>query len=241
MQSSRPPTPSTISPMTPLVDDTDEARSEHSEPQTPRRNSKPKLARYTSLFNTFRETSKGPEFAEPWSEDAPPPLPSCADPLHALQSVHSHMMQFSTPVPLEYSSCLFRVFEDYRKVREEKERVEALLQATLTSWKEAEMGWVESEVCYMKEIRRLELLIAKGTSGMTGLFEARQGTIIKRRGGDQKKIATDERFPKFMSAPNGQIDDDLESRDQHSRPMFSIIAAYDNQEHRIPRPAAFAF
>jgi len=199
VQGSRPPTPSGISPMTSLIDDTDSARSEHSEPQTPLRNSKPKLARYTSLFNSFKESSKGPEFAEPWSEDAPPPLQYCVDPLHALQAVHSHMMKFSTPIPLEHSSGLFRVFEDYRKVREEKECVESLLQDTLKSWKEAEMGWVESELRYKTEIRRLELLIAKGTSGMTGsvlinetlcplslplppFFFAHQQTVYSKRG-----------------------------------------------------------
>lgn len=174
IHSSRPQTPSSISPLTPLIDDADDARSEHFEPQTPRCNSKPRLARYTSLFNSFKETSKGPDFAEPWSEDTPLPLQSYVDPLHALQSVHSHMIKFSTPIPLEHNSGLFRVFEDYRKVREEKERVETLLQDTLTSWEMAEKDWTDAELCYKSEIRRLELLIAKGTSGMTGLVSTQR-------------------------------------------------------------------
>ncbi|KAH9861974.1 hypothetical protein IAQ61_010175 [Plenodomus lingam] len=167
IQSSRPETPSSMSRLTPAITDADDVQSEHSEPQTPRPNSKPRVARYTSLFSSFKESSKAPDFNEPWSESSPP-LQFYVDPLLALQSVHSHMISFTTPIPLEHHSGLFRVFEDYRRARHEKERLDTLLQDTLTSWTIAEDHWAESELCYKAEIRRLEILIANGTSGMTG-------------------------------------------------------------------------
>jgi hypothetical protein len=78
-------------------------------------------------------------------------------------------MNSTQPIPVEHNSGLFRVFEDYRKVREHKERLEKLLKDTFHDWGRAEKHWSQAEARYNAEIRRLELLIARGTSGMTGL------------------------------------------------------------------------
>ena len=168
LHGSRPETPVSGTLTTSAIEDAEDTRSERSEVSTPRRNSRPKLARYTSLFSSFKESSKGPEF-EPWSEDAPPPFQPYIDPLNAVQSIRSHMITCSSkPIPLEHNNGLFRIFEDYRKVREEKEHLETLLQDTFQGWKVAEEQWSASEGRYEAEIRRLDLLIARGTSGMTG-------------------------------------------------------------------------
>jgi hypothetical protein len=169
-QDSRPQTPVGAVPTTPAMEDADDAPSEPSDTPAPRRDSKPKLARYTSLFANFKETVKEPEFAfsVPWSEDAPPPFQPYIDPLDVVLSVRSHMASASRPIPMEHNSGLFRVFEDYRKVREQKESLSLLLEETLKDWKRAEEHWMHSKGCYGAEIRRLELLIARGTSGMTG-------------------------------------------------------------------------
>jgi hypothetical protein len=91
------------------------------------------------------------------------------------------MMNSNQPIPIEHNSGLFRVFEDYRKVRENKERLESLLQDTFRDWRIAENHWSAAEGKYDAEIRRLELLIARGTSGMTGsvffLICCRKGRI----------------------------------------------------------------
>jgi hypothetical protein len=164
---SRPHTPVSATSATPTIKDADDVVSERSEP-TPRRDSKPKLARYTSLFSSFKEAIKGPEFAEPWSEEAPSFEPY-VDPLNALQSVRSHMISTSSrPIPTEYNNGLFRIFDDYRRVREEKQRLDILMQEITRDWNKAEERWSESELRYETEIRRLDLLIAKGTSGMAG-------------------------------------------------------------------------
>jgi hypothetical protein len=190
----------------------EDTRSERSETSAPRRDSKPKLARYTSLFTNLKDTPKDIEFTEPWSEDAPPFFQPYIDPLDVLQAVRSHMLNSSQPIPVDHNSGLFRVFEDYRKSREHKERLESLLKDTLLDWETAEKHWSAAgtfdsrsysgsftlgghlrsvsigsptlpsqyiiaytdnvsslESRYDAEIRRLELFIACGTSGMTGL------------------------------------------------------------------------
>ncbi|KAL7774489.1 hypothetical protein CFE70_005401 [Pyrenophora teres f. teres 0-1] len=175
LQGSRPQTPVSAVPITPVFEDTDEARSERSETPAPRRDSKPKLARYTSLFANFKDNSRASDFSEPWSEDAPPVFPPYVDPLDALQAVRLHMVNSCQPIPLEHYSGLFRIFEDYRKAREQKERLGDLMEVTLQDWEKAEEQWRLAEDRYVAEIRRLELLIVRGTGGMTGFV-----TIYKR-------------------------------------------------------------
>lgn len=169
-QGSRPQTPVGAVPTTSAIEDADDVRSERSDTPTPRRDSKPKLARYTSLFGNFKETAKEPEFvfSAPWGEDAPPPFQPYIDPLDVVLSVRSHMASSYQPIPMEHNSGLFRVFEDYRKVREQKESLTTMMEQTLRDWRKAEEHWGYSKDRYSAEIRRLELLIARGTSGMTG-------------------------------------------------------------------------
>lgn len=166
VQSSRPETPLSGVPTTPTVEDAENTRRKRSEPSTPHRNSKPKLARYTSLFSSFKESSRGPESTDPWSEEAPSSFEPYVDPMQVLQCVRSHMVGTNTPIPLDYNNGLFRIFEDYRKVRDEKERLETLSEDILKDWRHAESSWWDAELCYKAEIRRLDLLIAKGTDGM---------------------------------------------------------------------------
>lgn len=169
---SRPTTPMTPVPSTPTPEDIEDTRSERSEASTPRRDSKPKLVRYTSLFATHKEeTTTGPIFAEPWSLEAfPEHVPWVyIDPIVTMESIHSHLCKNSTvPVPLEYNSGLFQIFDDYRKLRSQKDRLEAREQETLEESREVKAHLLKSEERYEAEIRRLELLIAQGTTGMTG-------------------------------------------------------------------------
>ncbi|KAF3047392.1 hypothetical protein E8E12_002142 [Didymella heteroderae] len=72
------------------------------------------------------------------------------------------------PVPLEYASGLFQVFDDYRKLRAHKENLEAREHGALDHSRKTTAQWHQSEILYEAEIRRLELLIARGTSGISG-------------------------------------------------------------------------
>jgi hypothetical protein len=173
IQGSRPGTPVSAAPKTSVEEDITDARSERSETPALHRNSKPKLARYTSLFNSLKDAPRGPDFAEPWSKDAPPHEPYI-DPLFAIQAVVSHMTNYyAKPIPPEHSNGLFRIFEDYRKLRESKQHLEASLLDIRHEWERAECQWLQDERRFNAEIRRLELLIADGAMGLAGCVSRR--------------------------------------------------------------------
>lgn len=72
------------------------------------------------------------------------------------------------PIPLEYNSGLFQVFEDYRKLRAHKDYLEERERSALDHSRKVTAQWHQSEILYEAEIRRLELLIECGTTGMDG-------------------------------------------------------------------------
>jgi hypothetical protein len=162
---SRPATPAT-----PTIDETEDGRVLNSaEPTTPRRNSKPKLARYTSLFSSFKDIPEpSPNFAEPWN-DIVPEFEGYVDPILTIQAIRSHLAKFSR-VPLDsgHSHGLLNIFEHYYQLRTETERLETELQETRQELESTRDRWTHEERRYAEEIRRLELLIARGTTGMAG-------------------------------------------------------------------------
>jgi hypothetical protein len=167
IQGSRPATPVSGPPPTLAIDEENDGQGERATSSTPRRDSRPKPKRYTSLFG-FKDTSKSFDFAEPWGDERPPFEPY-VDPKVAIQSIRSHMVSLSMKqVPLEHNNNLFRIFEDYHKLRDEYERLETLLQETRENLNSSENQWAKEERRYIEEIRRLELLIAQGATGMAG-------------------------------------------------------------------------
>lgn len=163
IQGSRPSTPAT-----PTVEELEEGQTQRTDSSTPRPDAKPKLNRYTSLFSSFKEPPKGPDFSEPWDETIPA-FKHYVDPELTIQSIRSHMIQFSrTPVSLEHNNGLFCIFEEYHKLRNETEHLQIELQEVRQNFQIAEARWTEEERRYVEEIRRLELLIAKGTTGVAG-------------------------------------------------------------------------
>lgn len=173
---SRPSTPTTTAPPTPTPDDVEDTRSERSGTSTPRRDSKPKASRYTSIFATHKEESVDPVFSTPWSLDNPLTKAtgwSYVDPIVTMESIHSHMCtNYMVPLPLQFNSGLFQVFEDYRKLRAHKENLEARERSSLDNSRKVTAQWHQSEILYEAEIRRLELLIARGSTGMDGYVTA---------------------------------------------------------------------
>jgi hypothetical protein len=165
IHASRPSTPTAGPPVTPTLDER-ERQSERLSCSTPCRDTKPKLTRYTSLFSGFKDASKGPDFDTPW-DDILPTYEPYVDPKLSIQSIRSHMVHFSmTPIPLEHSNNLFCIFEHYHKLCEENDRLNTDLQRTRQEYEHAESLWVQEEQRYADEIRRLELLISNGASGV---------------------------------------------------------------------------
>jgi hypothetical protein len=168
IQVSRPATPASNPPASPTVDEAEDAHIERSEPSTPRRDSKPKLIRYTSLFTSFTTTTKESGSSAPWGEE-PPVFEPYVDPKVAITSIRAHMAnQRMKPITLEHNSNLFRIFEDYHKRRDEIDLLSTELEDIRKKLEDSEGQWTKDERQYAEEIRRLELLIAQGATGMAG-------------------------------------------------------------------------
>lgn len=169
---SRPLTPLAPTPSTPTPGETEDTKSERSEASTSRQDSEPKLTRYTSMFTAHKQEPTSSIFSEPWSVDSLPDPGdpwSFVDPIVIMESIHSHMCKnYMVPIPLQYTSGLFQIFDDYRKLRSHKELLETSEREAIQHSRKITAQWIESEELYKSEIRRLELHIACGTSGMVG-------------------------------------------------------------------------
>lgn len=166
---SRPSTPVGALASTPTSEDGEEQHHERGEHQILHRQSRPRLSRYTSLFGTFNNSTKEPQFVRPWTDNAAPSLQAWVDPLDAVQRTLSHMTRYSTtPIPMDHNIGLFRAFEDYRNVRNRNEDLELALHDTNQAWEQDQQQWTEEEQQYKAEIRRLELIIAQSSKGISG-------------------------------------------------------------------------
>ncbi|KAF2129978.1 hypothetical protein P153DRAFT_339355 [Dothidotthia symphoricarpi CBS 119687] len=212
-------TPVSIAPTTPVVEDRGDrsemdARSDRSGAATPGWNSRPNASRYTTLFNNFKETSRESEFTEPWSEYAPPPYQPTVDPLGALQSIRSYMLsQSSKPIPLDYHCGLFRIFEDYRNSKNEKEQLEILFEKMCKDWTIEEQQWAASQRRYEADVHRLRMLLAQGTNDVTNL---KDGQEIKTNS-QRKTVETDRLPPTLEALSHEQIDEQLRFTIQRAR------------------------
>lgn len=161
---------------------------------TPRRKSgqRPKLSRYISDYLFLSNAPKTSDvFSEKWNENNRPLIEPPPDPLITLQAVRSHITRIpSTTLPTEHNSGILHIFEDYRRVREEKERLDVLIRETLERYTLAEAAWAATEDRYQEEVRRLELIIAQGRSGMSALIKARQGSVVDRKRTHRKTATT---------------------------------------------------
>ncbi|KAF2007741.1 hypothetical protein P154DRAFT_583930 [Amniculicola lignicola CBS 123094] len=178
-------------PVAGLPTENDDTVSEHGHEMTPRR-LKPKLSRYLSNYLSLSNPPKTSDFSEPWSEDAPPAWITPVDPIIVLQSVHSYLLSNpSMPLPVQHNSGLLVIFEHYRKLREQKELLDGQMKEVLDAYEADEKMWESKEDACRREIRRLELIIARGTSGMSALIKARQGSVVDRKRRAKKTESTD--------------------------------------------------
>lgn len=202
-------------------DGIEETRSEvGSAATTPGRKStpKPKLSRYLSDYLSLSSAAKGPEFLAPWDDNSPLRFESPVDPLVSVQAVRYHIGHHGLErIPVEHSNGILRVFEDYGKVRENKEHLDRLLQETLQGFKSAEESWATTESHYQAEIRRLELLIARGSPGMPELMQVRQGTIVNRKQQHRKMLSTDQIETAFEFPERDQLDEQIRQKSQQGK------------------------
>lgn len=193
--------------------DREDNESTHKNPneETPR-HSRPKLTRYISDYWAFgAHEDHELQFSSPWDENEPP-KPEPVDSLTVIEAVRAHLRDpTARGIPASHNSGVLRVFEDYRKIREDNDRIQDLLRQTLVDWIEADSSWSLKEDRYQAEIRRLELIIAKGSTGMAGLIKARQGTVVRRQ---RRTVSTDRARATSGYLTPAQLDDEIRSKSQ---------------------------
>lgn len=88
----------------------------------------------------------------------------------------------------QQNSSLLRILEGCRELRAEKQHLETKLHnevesryAAMIEVQRAEKRWSEEKEEYKAEIKRLELLIAKGKRGIADVIRARQDSVLRRR------------------------------------------------------------
>ncbi|KAF2704225.1 hypothetical protein K504DRAFT_390462 [Pleomassaria siparia CBS 279.74] len=220
----RPSTPSGASAAAkplPMDQDGEDTRSDdhgsETSVSTPRRRSAPKptFSRFMSGYLSLTTAPKDPIFAEPWSDDAPTVFIPPIEPMAALQAIHSHLMNYyGKPISAQHHSGLLRVFEDYRNLRAKMEKMEKLLKDIVEGYQSAENSWNTTEDSYLAEIRRLELLIARDTSGMTGLMAARKGTVVRSSRPQRKTIPEDRMRTAYEYLSTRELDEQIKLRSQ---------------------------
>ena len=177
---------------TPAVepDDSDGAAS----PVTPKRGLKPKIS---SMF-THHGVAAKPSMHSLTEDPFAPRLPSWPDEqpysLHPdaeglIDSVMCRLM--SDPygsLDSRFNSMLMHIFESYRSVMDEKQQLQEQAneaahgrKALLSRLQQAQKQWSQERQDYKAEIKRLELLLAKGKRGLAEVTTARQDSQYRQR------------------------------------------------------------
>jgi hypothetical protein len=165
-------------------------------PPTPKKGLRPKLSSYLTQSGTFGATSKPepePLFAEPpvqsfpsWAIEDTFPNPSAEQ---LVDTVLCRLM--SRPydaLDTRFNGALLQIFEAYRELSDQRDRLQrslaeemVLREAERSVTQKAECKWEEEKQTYKAEVKRLELVIAKGKCGVAEVALARQESLIRRR------------------------------------------------------------
>jgi hypothetical protein len=166
-------------------------------PTTPKLRLKPKLSSY---FNPppkvapAVEDISGPQLPKwPFGQMYPDPKPE-----DEMDAVMCHLM--SNPfvhLDVRFNGSLMRIFENYTKLKEERDEVQqqldartATCKAVVAKFNMAEKDWEDEKQDYKDEVKRLEVLLAKASKrGVAEVTLARQDSKVRHRntGGFEKK------------------------------------------------------
>ncbi|KAL2355970.1 hypothetical protein BJ546DRAFT_1121001 [Cryomyces antarcticus] len=164
-------------------------------PATPRRRSRPKFSMHLSSYRLPTLLTLKPE---PFSVDHFPAVdPSTSqglthnynpNPEQMIDSVFSRLLvEPFKPLPVEYNGPLLQIIEVWRHLKDDKTRLTSRLSeevdarhALMLEAEKAERRWAKEREEYKAEVKRLELLIAKGKRGLVDVMKARQNSVLRR-------------------------------------------------------------
>lgn len=164
-------------------------------PITPKRGLKPKFSSYFTHNGNRLKTE--PSSASPADDPFLPHLPTWPAHQESPQLGADQLLDtvicrlLSDPyrsLDSRFNGAILYIFEAYQNLREEKERLECRVASEVFGRKslvhrlqEAQKLWSEERQDYKDEIKRLELLIARGRGGLAEVTLARQGSGFRAR------------------------------------------------------------
>lgn len=166
------------------------------QPPTPKRGLRPKLSSYLSHNGPFGSSAKPQEVElaledtqldfPSWPVREPFPIPN---PERLIDSIMCRLL--SSPYePLEprFNGILLQIFEAFRTLADERDQAQTHLAEEIAHrssdkgiMQYAEAKWRDERQAYRAEVKRLELIIAKGKRGVADVALARQDSVIRNR------------------------------------------------------------
>lgn len=86
-----------------------------------------------------------------------------------------------------FSNDLMRVFEGHRNLKDENESLQVRLEQESEKVRAMHLAWERERKDYKSEVKRLELILAKGKRGLAEVTLARQESVLER--GQQARTA----------------------------------------------------
>jgi hypothetical protein len=174
------------------------AASLSNRPATPKRGLRPMLSSYLPQSGPFATASKpepeltsasseGPARRFPsWAVEDTFPNPSAEQLTDAVTC--RLMSQPYDSLPAGYNGTLLQILEAYRDLSDERDRLESRITeevesrlAERSATQQAEILWEDERRTFKAEVKRLELVIAKGKRGVAEVALVRQDSLIRRR------------------------------------------------------------
>ena len=172
-------------------------------PVTPKRGLKPKLSSYfakdagsafavraDTSFTTLNDDWPG-TLMPTWPDDEPYPDPEAEG---LIDSIMCRLMTepYASLEP-RFNGMLLQIFESYRTVSDEKVQLQAQLdddlkrrKALLQKLETAQKQWSDERQDYKVEVKRLELLLAKGKRGLAEVTLARQDSSLRQNDSERR-------------------------------------------------------
>jgi hypothetical protein len=163
-------------------------------PSTPKLGLRPKLSNY--FLQTGHPQTTGTAFASSadewtqsqfpsWPDDQPYPQPSATG---LIDSITCRLMRSPYhSLDLQFNGPLLQIFEAYRNMLDAHEHLRRRIDeevkdktALVNQLQRAQQQWTEERQHYKAEIKRLELVLAKGEQGLTGVTTARQHSVLRQ-------------------------------------------------------------
>lgn len=167
-------------------------------PTTPKRGLKPKLSSYftghggsahalkpETSFASISDVLFVPKLPA-WPDEEAHPNPDAES---LIDSIMCRLMSdpYGSLDP-RFNGMLMQIFEAYRSADDEKTRLQVQLNAEVNSrhmllqrLQQAQKQWSEERQEFKVEIKRLELLLAKGDRGLAEVTTARQDSLLRQK------------------------------------------------------------